>query len=251
MNSLRIGRGCQVAGLVLIVLALVLLGFMLTRPPGDWHRSRSLYCSNNLRQIGLSFKIWAMDNGGRFPFNVSTNAGGTREFCAIGADGFDSNAALHFRVMSNELYTPILLVCPRDWSRNPAAGFQNLQASNVSYLLHSGTNLNESNPTAVLAFCPVDGNTLHCDGSVTAGKADWKPPRKALMDVVRYKYLDWMSASCPVFMVTGIVLLWVGSRVTWKAKGGPKPMGLILGEVILLIVALLLVVLMLIGTALS
>jgi hypothetical protein len=36
MNRLRIGRGCQVAGLVLIVLALALLGYLLTRPPGVW-----------------------------------------------------------------------------------------------------------------------------------------------------------------------------------------------------------------------
>jgi hypothetical protein len=249
MNSLRIGRGCQVAGLVLIVLALVLREYMLTRPPGDWHVSPHLTCRNNLAQIGLSFRTWAIDNGDQFPFNVSTNAGGTRELCARGSDGFDSNAAAHFKVMSNELSTPLLLVCPNDWSSKPAAGFSSLQASNVSYRLHSGTNLNESNPTAALVLCPFDGNTLYCDGSITAGKADWKPLRKALMDAVRYRYLDWMSTGCPVFMVTGIVLLWVGSRVTWKAKGGPKPKGLILGEALLLILAVLLIGLMLIGTA--
>jgi hypothetical protein len=249
MNSLRIGRGCQVAGLVLIVLALVLLGYLLTRPPGDWHISPHVSCRNNLAQISLSFRTWALDNDGKFPFNVSTNAGGTMEFCATGADGFDTNAALHFQVMSNELSTPLLLVCPNDWSGKPAAGFHNLQASNVSYRLHSGTNLNESNPTALLLLCPFDGNAIHCDGSVTAGKADWKPPRRALMDVVRYNYLDWLSMICPVFMITGVVLLWVGSRVTWKAKGGPKPMGLTLSEALLVIVALFLIWRMLVGMA--
>src|ERR1700690_2770460 len=103
MNRLRIGRGCQIGGVVLIVLALVLLGYMLTRPPGDWPRAHHMYCVNNLKQIGLSFRTWALDNDGKFPFNVSTNAGGTMEFCATGADGFDSNAAVHFQVMSNEL----------------------------------------------------------------------------------------------------------------------------------------------------
>ena len=69
------------------------------------------------------------------------------------------------------------------------------------------------------------------------------------MEVVRYRYLDWMSMSCPVFMLTGVVLLWAGSRVTWKAKGGPKPLGLILGEIFLVFVVLFLIVLMLLGTA--
>ena len=50
-------------------------------------------------------------------------------------------------------------------------------------------------------------------------------------------------------MVIGLVLLWVGSRVAWKAKGGPKPKGLIIGEALLLILAVLLIGLILLGTA--
>ena len=97
MNRLRIGRGCQVAGVVLIVLALALLGYLLAMPPRHGGRYKQLSCVNNLKQIGLAFRTWALDNDGQFPFNVSTNAGGTREFCAVGADGFDSNAVLHFQ----------------------------------------------------------------------------------------------------------------------------------------------------------
>jgi hypothetical protein len=249
MNRLRIGRGCQVAGLVLIVLALALLGYTVTRPPRYWGRSSRLGCDNNLKQIGLAFRTWAIDNDGPFPFNVSTNAGGTLEFCAVGADGFDGNAALHFQVMSNELSTPRILVCPQDGSRKPAPGFDSLQASNVTYRLHSGTNLNASNPSAVLALCPFDGNTLYCDGSVTGGKADWKPPGMTLLDVVRHEYLDWLAVRYPVVLVIGFVFLWAGSRLTWEARGGPKPLGLIIGEALLLIVALLFLGFMLIGTA--
>jgi hypothetical protein len=249
MNRLRIGRGCQVGGAVLIVLALVLLGCMLTWMPYNGGREKYLYCVNNLKQIGLAFRTWAIDNDSQFPFNVSTNAGGTMEYCARGTNGFDSNAAQHFQVMSNELSTPRILVCPKDRSRKPATVFANLQANNVSYRLHSGTNLTESNPTAVLAVCPFDGNTLLCDGTLTAGKADWKSARRAMMEVVRSKYLDWLALLLPVFMVSGVVLLWAGSRLKWKAKGGPKPIGLTIGEVILLILAVLLIGLMLLATA--
>ena len=245
MNRLRIGRGCHVAGLVLIVLALILLGYMSARPHHGGRRENYIYCVINLKQIGLAFRTWALDNDGQFPFNVSTNAGGTMEFCAPGNDGFDGNAVLHFLVMSNELSTPRLLVCPGDWSRQPATWFPSLQASNVTYRLHSGIDINMSNSTAVLLLCPFDGNTLQCDGSVTQGKADWKPPGMTLMDAVRYRYLEWMSMSFPVFMVSGLVLLWAGSRLKWKAKRGPKPLGLILGEAWLVILALLIIALML------
>ena len=191
--------------------------------PGGWPRAQRITCVNNLKQIGLCFRSWAIDNDGRFPFNVGTNAGGTMEFCAIGADGFDSNAALHFQAMSNELSTPLLLVCPKDSSRKPAAGFPSLQASNVTYRLHSGTNLNENNPAAVLAICPVEGNMLHCDGSVTVGKADREQSWRALLGLVRYNYLSRVSSRGLTVMVIGFVLLWVGSRLTWEAKGARGP----------------------------
>ena len=249
MNSLRIGMGCQVAGLVLIVVAIYLLGDMLTKLPRDWPKAQHITCVNNLKQIGLAFRTWEIDHDGQFPFNVSTNAGGTMELCATGADGFDSNAALHFQVMSNELSTPRILVCPKDWSRKPAAGFASLQASNVTYRVRSGTNINETIPTEVLALCPIHGNILHCDGSVTVVKADREPLWSAMLDLLRYNYLSRVSSRGLTVMVIGLVLLWAGSRLTWEAKGTLKPIGVIIGEAMLLIVAVLLIGLMLIGTA--
>ena len=49
-------------------------------------------------------------------------------------------------------------------------------------------------------------------------------------------------------MVIGVVLLWIGSRLTSAAKGDPRPLSVIIGEALLLIAALLLIGLMLIGT---
>jgi prepilin-type processing-associated H-X9-DG protein len=76
------------------------------------------------------------------------------------------NGVLHFQVLSNELSNPRILWCPADASRQPAVNFQNIRSANVSYQLHSGTSLNETNPQAVLAVCPFHNNVLFCDGSV-------------------------------------------------------------------------------------
>ncbi|MCL4786304.1 MAG: hypothetical protein KJ070_05835 [Verrucomicrobia bacterium] len=116
------------------------------------------------------FRQWALDYGDRFPFNLSTNEGGTLEVCAPDKDGFDASAAWHFQVLSNELNTPVILVCPKDKTRKPAKDFASLLPASVTYRVRSGTNVSDAHPKEILVVCPVDGNTLYCDGSVKEGK---------------------------------------------------------------------------------
>jgi hypothetical protein len=165
------GAGFALAGLIMgylsLVIPLVILPAMLLPALSQAKsRAQSVNCANNMKMIGLSFRTWAIDNNDNFPFNVSTNNGGTLELSALGNDGFDRNAAFHFRVMSNELSTPKILVCPADTKRQPALDFQSLQPANVSYQVRSGTNVSEVSPDQVLAVCPIHNNVLRCDGSV-------------------------------------------------------------------------------------
>lgn len=134
-------------------------------------------CVNNLKQIGLAIRTWAMDHDGQFPFNVNTNAGGSREFCAVGSDGFDANAALHLQALADvpEVVAPRLLTCPKDRARKPAATFSQLRSENLTYRLRTGTNISETSPEEVLLVCPVDRNTLRCDGSVVESNARQVP----------------------------------------------------------------------------
>jgi hypothetical protein len=133
-------------------------------------RAQSINCVNNLKQIGLAFRIWSMDNEDHFPFNLSTSKGGTLELCARGENDFDQNSFRHFQVMSNELTTPKILVCPADASKQVASSFKDLEANNVTYMVRSGTNVTETNPQEVLARCPVHGHEALCDGSVRQGR---------------------------------------------------------------------------------
>jgi len=140
--------------------------------PGASDR-QSFHCVNNLKQIGLSFRLWAIDRpidqDCEFPFNLSTKVGGTKELCDRGSDGFDRNAVRHFQVMSNELSDPKILVCPADTAKRPATDFSKLQAANVSYLLRSGTNILDGLTNEVLAVCPIHSHRLYCDASVKRG----------------------------------------------------------------------------------
>ena len=60
---------------VLVVLA-ALVAMILPRLAAA-KRTSGPTCANNIKQIGLSFQIWAGDNNGKFPMEISVTNGGT------------------------------------------------------------------------------------------------------------------------------------------------------------------------------
>jgi hypothetical protein len=132
----------------------------------------------SLKEIAIALRTWEGDHGDDYPWNVSTNAGGSKEFCAPGSNGFDANSFRHFQVMSNELETTKLLVCP-DSGNQPAADFASLQSSNVSFRIRVVPGITpahaKGNKTPMIV-CPIDGSVLYYDGSVKAGKPDTNAP---------------------------------------------------------------------------
>lgn len=133
MNQKSLQRNCGGFGLIdlLAMLAAVLIVAALALPYLAKSRAKSsrINCVNNVKQIGLSFRLWANDNGDKFPMHVSTNLGGTMERVA------DGSVYPHFAVMSNELYTPKLLICPNDSKRTAATNFASLRDANLSYFI--------------------------------------------------------------------------------------------------------------------
>jgi hypothetical protein len=56
-------------------------------------KAEAISCMNNLRQIGVAYRVWAGAHSDQLPFMVSTNDGGTMELTSVGLDGFDKNLA--------------------------------------------------------------------------------------------------------------------------------------------------------------
>jgi len=84
-----------------------------------------------MKQIGLSVRCWAIDNNDHTPMQVSVTNGGTMELAASGV------VFPHFQVISNELSTPRILLCPEDKNRSYATNFtSDLTDKNLSYFLN-------------------------------------------------------------------------------------------------------------------
>jgi hypothetical protein len=125
---------------VVLVAAALLMGYLAQ--PNKNRKSPRIKCLNNLKNVGLAFRIFATDHGDRFPMGVSTNDGGSMEYIA------DGNPLMYFRALSNELNTPQMLICPSD-KRKAATDFASLQQRNVSYFV--GLDAKEDQPQMWLA----------------------------------------------------------------------------------------------------
>ena len=126
---------------VIAVLAAVLLPALRV---GDGRKYAQINCVNNLKQIGLSFRIWEGDNGDKYPMGVSVTNGGAMESALAG------DVVGIFRVMSNELSTPKVLVCPQDTKRTAATDFVNgFSDANTSYF--AGLDAEDKYPQMILS----------------------------------------------------------------------------------------------------
>jgi prepilin-type N-terminal cleavage/methylation domain-containing protein/prepilin-type processing-associated H-X9-DG protein len=99
---------------LLVVIAIIgILASMLlpalAKAKGQAYR---IACVSNLKQVGLGFRMWSMDNEDRFPWQLSSTEGGTRSVNA---------AWMHFAAISNEVsYNPRVFHCRSDSAKDTA-----------------------------------------------------------------------------------------------------------------------------------
>jgi type II secretory pathway pseudopilin PulG len=172
-NSRRFTRSAftLVALLVIVAVLAILAAMLLPALAKAKSKSTQIQCVNNLKQCGLAFRIWEGDNNDKYPMDVPMASGGTKEY-VTGADTFR-----HFQVMSNELSTPKILICPQD-TRTVAASFTRLKNQNVSYFV--GLDANDANPQRFL-----DG-----DRNLTGGTA----PENGILKLVPGGPVGWTTA---------------------------------------------------------
>jgi hypothetical protein len=133
--------------LVVVITVLIALSLLLI-PALQRANEKALKvpCMDNLKQIGIAYRIWSNDNGDQYPAYTPQTNGGWRELL------YYTNASTYcwtnYMTMANELgQSPRVLVCPSD-ERKPADIFSNLSNINISYFV--GVNANDTYPQSIL-----------------------------------------------------------------------------------------------------
>lgn len=143
-------RGTTLLELLFVVLIIGILALLILPVIGKAKaQAKRTACVNNLHQIGIAEHVFAHDHGDKFPFQVSTNDGGTLEFARAGyaMSGDFFFAFRHFHALSNTLDLTRLLICPADFRTN-ADHFTSLRNVNISYFV--GMNAEYTRPGSIL-----------------------------------------------------------------------------------------------------
>ena len=127
---------------VLVILAVVLvLAAVFIRPAGRQRgRAQRIKCVNNLKNVGLAFRIFATDNNDRFPGALLTS--NRTDLTSI-------NIEQIYGLLTNELSTPGILSCPSDTDRQRTESFASYSAANISYFV--SLSATDADPQSILA----------------------------------------------------------------------------------------------------
>lgn len=116
-------------------------------------------CLTNLRQIGLSFRLWANDHGDLYPTRVAKNKDDAGKAMA------DTSLVHIFQAMSNELCVPNTVICPAD-SRVAATNWNSFSITNISYFV--GLDAADTRPNMILS----GDRDIAEDGRLLSGTAN-------------------------------------------------------------------------------
>jgi prepilin-type processing-associated H-X9-DG protein len=186
---------------VIVVIATLAVLFVLLLPalvPVVHNGRQRINCISNLKQIGIAYRLWEGDNNDKYPMAVSVTNRGAMELVATG------NVAACFQVMSNELSTPKILICPQDTKAILAANFgEGFNNRNISYFV----GLDVTNDTNPQMFLSGDDNFAIGGVPAKSGVLQLLPNAPVTWTKARHKFvgnIGMADGSAQQFTIDGL-----------------------------------------------